>query len=96
MLYNNFLFILGTLCLAFGQTVTTLCLGRFVVGWASGIGTVVVPLYISEISPANKRGILGSFNQLAIVIGILVSVVLGIRLATRDGWRLMFGFPLGK
>ncbi|KAI9326457.1 general substrate transporter, partial [Zopfochytrium polystomum] len=52
-------------------------------------GTVVLPLYLAEIAPVALRGSIGSLNQLMIVIGILVAQVVGLPLATREGWRTL-------
>src|SRR2546429_6589289 len=50
------------------------------------------PLYIAEISPARKRGLLVSLNQLAIVSGILLSYSVNYLLtgAGPANWRWMF------
>lgn len=48
---------------------------RFIGGLAIGGVSVVVPLYIVEISPGRLRGRLVATNQLNIVFGILVSYV---------------------
>ncbi|KAI9330504.1 general substrate transporter [Zopfochytrium polystomum] len=42
-----------------------------------------------EIAPVALRGSIGSLNQLMIVIGILVAQVVGLPLATREGWRTL-------
>ncbi|WYZ42394.1 hypothetical protein EsH8_VI_000093 [Colletotrichum jinshuiense] len=47
--------------------------GRFVGGVGIGMLSMVVPLYISEISPPEIRGSLLVFEQLSIVFGIVVS-----------------------
>jgi MFS family permease len=53
---------------------------------------MLAPLYIAEVSPAAIRGRLVSLNQLAIVIGILVSYLVGWQLASLgdESWRWMF------
>ncbi|KAI8822948.1 major facilitator superfamily domain-containing protein [Fimicolochytrium jonesii] len=94
MVYGNILFALGTLSISFAQTVLALYAGRVLAGVASGWATAIVPIYINEISPKAQKGILGSMNQLGIVLGILVSVLVGLGLATIDGWRYMFGLAL--
>ena len=48
---------------------------RFIGGLAIGGVSVVVPLYIVEISPGHLRGRLVATNQLNIVFGILISYV---------------------
>ena len=44
-----------------------------------GVSTAVAPLYLSEISPTSLRGATGTINQFAIVVGILLSNVLGLQ-----------------
>lgn len=46
---------------------------RFLGGIGVGIASMVSPMYISEIAPAKIRGRLVSFNQLAIVGGIMLA-----------------------
>ncbi|MFI7518820.1 sugar porter family MFS transporter [Micromonospora globbae] len=58
---------------------------RAVAGMAVGAASVVVPAYIAEISPAGKRGRLGSLQQLAIVIGICAALLTDYALATSAG-----------
>ncbi|MDD8015189.1 MAG: sugar porter family MFS transporter, partial [Acidobacteriota bacterium] len=46
---------------------------RIIGGFGVGIASVLSPLYISEFSPAERRGRLGALYQLSIVIGILAA-----------------------
>ncbi len=70
---------------------------RFIGGLAIGGVSVVVPLYIVEISPGRLRGRLVATNQLNIVFGILISYVSNYFVArwlTVDVsivWRVMLG-----
>lgn len=48
---------------------------RFIGGLAIGGSSVLAPVYISEIAPAQRRGMLVGMFQLAIVIGILAAYV---------------------
>ena len=57
-----------------GGTVS-LFLGRMVVGTGVGLASHVVPLYISECSTADKRGILITMNNVAITGGQLVAAI---------------------
>jgi sugar porter (SP) family MFS transporter len=65
---------------------------RVLGGVAIGIASTLSPLYIAEISPAQKRGLLVSLNQLAIVSGILLSYSVNYLLtgAGPANWRWMF------
>lgn len=40
-----------------------------------GLASGLVPMYVGEIAPTHLRGALGTLNQLAIVIGILIAQV---------------------
>lgn len=53
-------------------------------------------MYISEIAPLNLRGGLGTVNQLAVTVGLLLSQVLGIEqiLGTNDGWPILLGLAI--
>jgi sugar porter (SP) family MFS transporter len=65
-------------------------LARFFVGVCIGIASLVVPLYISEMSPARIRGALVSLNQLAIAVGVGVAYFVDYALASSQSWRWMF------
>jgi SP family xylose:H+ symportor-like MFS transporter len=70
---------------------------RIVGGAGVGIASMVSPLYIAEIAPSAIRGRLVSFNQLAIVIGIVVVYFVNYFVAAQGddawvnstGWRVM-------
>ncbi|KAJ3114612.1 hypothetical protein HDU96_001866 [Phlyctochytrium bullatum] len=93
---DNIAFVLSGITLGLATNVWHLHIGRFLAGIGAGIGTVVVPLYISEVAPIESRGAYGSLNQLSIVIGVLVSQLVGVPLSTREGWRTLFALTLGK
>nr|KJB08385.1 hypothetical protein B456_001G081100 [Gossypium raimondii]KJB08386.1 hypothetical protein B456_001G081100 [Gossypium raimondii] len=87
--------IIGAFLTATAQTVQTMIIGRFLAGIGIGISSAIVPLYISEISPTEIRGALGSINQLFICIGILAALVAGLPLAGNPlWWRTMFGVAI--
>jgi MFS transporter, SP family, galactose:H+ symporter len=84
------LFIAGAIISAAAQGVIVLVIGRFLVGLAIGVASMLTPLYLAEISPARVRGAIVSLNQLCITGGILVSYLVGFALASSsDGWRWM-------
>jgi sugar porter (SP) family MFS transporter len=73
------------------------CLGGVAVGAAS----VVCPMYITEIAPPRRRGLLVAVSQLNIVVGILVAYLSNYLVARVLGpdhphtWRWMFGVMTG-
>ena len=91
--------LLSAVIFAFSSVATALPNGlgefvgaRVVAGVAIGIASMLAPLYIAEVSPAAIRGRLVSMNQLAIVLGILVSYLVGWAMAGlgEGSWRWMF------
>ena len=54
------------------ESITLMVVFRIIGGVAIGIASMNAPMYIAEIAPAEKRGNLVTFYQLAIVIGFFV------------------------
>lgn len=69
------LFLISAAGCAFAGSQPVLAWMRFIGGLAIGGSSVVVPLYIVEVSPGHVRGRLVAMNQLNIVFGILISYV---------------------
>ena len=68
---------------------------RFLGGCGMGVLSAVIPIYISEISPAKWRGTFVSFYQLFIVIGILAAYCADFGMISwGNNWRWMLGLPL--
>jgi SP family xylose:H+ symportor-like MFS transporter len=76
----------------------TFNLYRIIGGIGVGLASAVCPMYISEIAPAEIRGRLVSFNQFAIIFGMLVVYFVNWGIASGQpvawinstGWRYMF------
>jgi SP family arabinose:H+ symporter-like MFS transporter len=81
---------------AFGSALSTrhafFIVFRVTGGFGVGIASMLSPMYISEISPASKRGQLVSLNQMAIVVGILLAFFSNYWLSGTgiNNWRWMF------
>src|ERR671916_3249074 len=88
------IFGVGALAVAFAPGVGFIIFGRFLLGLGVGLASMIVPLYIAEIAPADRRGALVSLNQLMITIGILASYIVGVIFTPIEGWRYMFGVAL--
>ena len=81
-----------------GNDITSFIIYRIIGGIGVGLASMLAPMYIAEIAPANMRGKLVSFNQFAIVSGMLVVyfvnyfIVLGQPESwiVTTGWRYMF------
>ena len=71
---------------------------RIIGGVGVGLASMLSPMYIAEIAPANKRGNLVSWNQFAIIFGMLVVYFVNWNIARQGneswlhefGWRWMF------
>ncbi|MGE5293468.1 MAG: sugar porter family MFS transporter [Solirubrobacterales bacterium] len=90
-------FIISAIGCAFAWNWYSLLVFRFIGGLAIGGTSVVSPVYITEIAPARRRGLLVAVSQLNIVVGILVSYLSNFLVAAILGpehpavWRWMFG-----
>jgi len=91
ILMNSAIYILGALLEAssklpgcphgycrLGLGVVLMVTGRAISGAASGATTVLVPMYLGEVSPPELRGMLGTGFQLMCCIAMLVAQVLGL------------------
>ncbi|CAG8594736.1 6613_t:CDS:2, partial [Funneliformis mosseae] len=92
LMFNTIFLLLGPTTMGFSSSFTTLVFGRVISGIGSGVVSVVVPMYLAEVSPAEYRGTFGVMNQLGIVIGILFSQVQGLYLSYIPGWRIIILF----
>ncbi len=71
---------------------------RIIGGIGVGIASMISPMYIAEIAPASVRGKLVSWNQFAIIFGMLVIYFVNYIIARQgddqwlvtEGWRWMF------
>jgi len=87
------LYILSAIGSALSPAWILFIIFRLIGGLAVGASSVVGPMYISEISPAQVRGRLAGSFQLNIVIGIFIAYVSNYLFATggENSWRWMLG-----
>jgi MFS family permease len=103
---NKTIFIMdGLAILAFiiqlqSLSILTICISRFLLGIYCGISSGLTPVYLMSIAPTQISGIIGSFNQLFITIGIAVAYYIGYFLPTyvsfSEGaiWRIIIAYPI--
>ncbi|KAJ7552450.1 hypothetical protein O6H91_06G080800 [Diphasiastrum complanatum] len=93
ILIGGFSFLVGAGLNAVAMNLPTLICGRIMLGIGVGFGNQAVPVYLSEMAPANLRGGLNMLFQLATTIGILSAnlVNYGTQRLTPWGWRLSLG-----
>ncbi|KAI9277782.1 general substrate transporter [Sporodiniella umbellata] len=70
---SSLVFIIGSILQVAAQNLSTMMVGRFFGGMGIGACSMLVPMYIAEISPRNMRGRLGTLWQFLIVLGIMIS-----------------------
>ena len=91
------LFVIAAAGCALAWSWRALLFFRWVGGVAVGAASVVCPMYITEIAPARRRGLLVAVSQLNIVLGILAAYLSNYLVARllgperADVWRWMFG-----
>lgn len=89
------LFLISALGSALAWSWWSFVLFRFLGGIGVGGASVVSPMYVSELSPAEYRGRMVAVFQLNIVIGILVAQLSNYAIGAMDlgpaDWRWMFG-----
>ncbi|MFI6007788.1 sugar porter family MFS transporter [Streptomyces sp. NPDC051243] len=88
------LFFVGALGCTLAPTTAVMVVARFVLGLAVGGASVTVPVYLAEVSPAERRGALVTRNELMIVSGQLLAFTSNAIIAQVGGesggvWRWM-------
>ena len=81
-----------------GNDLTSFIIYRILGGIGVGLASMLAPMYIAEMAPANIRGKLVSMNQFAIVTGMLVVYFVNYFIVSGQteawintvGWRYMF------
>jgi sugar porter (SP) family MFS transporter len=91
----GFMYVISALGCAFCWNLESFYVFRFIGGLAIGASSVLAPVYISEIAPAERRGALTGLFQFNIVLGILLAfasnaLVQGMADGS-DPWRLKLG-----
>lgn len=91
---SSLVFVAGAVTMAKATGLHTLLAGRFVVGLAIGVASVVVPMYIAEVAPSAQRGSLVALNHVFVTGGHFTACVVAAVCTHVDfphRWRWMFG-----
>ena len=92
LLLSSIIFLVGALGSGFSQGFWSLLCFRIVLGLAVGASSSMVPTYLAELSPADKRGMVSSMFQLMVMTGILVAYITNWSFENMyTGWRWMLG-----
>lgn len=81
------------------STISSFIFYRIAGGIGVGLASMLSPMYIAEVAPAQMRGKLVSWNQFAIILGMVVVYFVNYFIArgqaaewiNATGWRWMFG-----
>jgi sugar porter (SP) family MFS transporter len=93
LLISAIIFFLGSLGSAFAPEFWTLIVSRIILGMAVGAASALIPTYLAELSPADKRGTISSLFQLMVMTGILIAYITNYTFSGMyTGWRWMLGF----
>uniref|UniRef100_A0A1J3CIA6 Putative polyol transporter 4 n=1 Tax=Noccaea caerulescens TaxID=107243 RepID=A0A1J3CIA6_NOCCA len=82
----------GAAVMAVAPSFEVLMIGRTFAGIGIGLGVMIAPVYIAEISPTVARGFLTSFPEIFINLGILLGYVSNYAfsgLSVHISWRIM-------
>jgi MFS family permease len=91
---QNLVFIVGAVVTGFARNKSCLYLGRFLVGVASSISGLADVPYLTEIAPAEFRGIISGQYEILVAFGILLSFGLDVAFDLfPGGWRIAFLVP---
>lgn len=91
---QNLIFLIGALLTGFAMSKNFLYAGRFLVGIASAISGLADVPYLTEIAPAEFRGIISGQYEILVAFGILLSFGLDVVFDLfPGGWRIAFLIP---
>lgn len=102
LILSAVLFAVSSIGTAMPPDLNWFVVSRIIGGLGIGIASMLAPMYITEIAPADIRGRLVSINQLGVVTGILLIYFVNAGIASlydeawnvAVGWRWMFGSGL--
>jgi sugar porter (SP) family MFS transporter len=96
---SGLLFLVSGIWCYVSPSVGQLVWARILGGLGVGVASLLVPVYIAELSPPQSRGALVSLNQVAILVGMVISYLVnawvgglgGNEWLATAGWRVMLG-----
>jgi SP family arabinose:H+ symporter-like MFS transporter len=102
LMISAFAFAISSLGIMLPMGLPAFIVFRIIGGAGIGLASILAPMYIAEVAPAEIRGRLISIYQLGIVVGILLIYFVNAAIAAMydhswnvdAGWRWMFGSGL--
>ncbi|KAG0175155.1 hypothetical protein DFQ30_000094 [Apophysomyces sp. BC1015] len=90
IIINTSGWVIGAILIGLSVHNSMFILGRIFCGLSCGLGSLVTPTYVGEVSTIKARGAMGTCNQFFIVIGILLASVVGLPTSVVPLWRINF------
>ncbi|QLG75015.1 hypothetical protein HG535_0H03420 [Zygotorulaspora mrakii] len=95
IMFSNVMFVIGAILQVTAKSFWQMAVGRLIMGFGVGIGSLISPLFISEIAPKMIRGRLTVINSLWLTGGQLIAYGCGAGLThVNNGWRILVGLSL--
>ncbi|CCC69466.1 hypothetical protein NCAS_0C04760 [Naumovozyma castellii] len=95
LMFSNVMFVIGAILQITAHKFWQMAVGRLIMGFGVGIGSLISPLFISEIAPKMIRGRLTVINSLWLTGGQLIAYGCGAGLNhVNNGWRILVGLSL--
>lgn len=95
IMVSNVMFLIGIILQVSAHDYWQMAVGRLIMGFGVGFGSLVAPLFIGEIAPTMIRGRLTVINSLCLTGGQLVAYACGAGLThVSNGWRVLVGLAL--
>ncbi len=91
LLLASGVFCMGALLMGLSNSYAELVVWRCITGVGVGIGMVICPIYVAELSPRRHRGGTTSFHEIMISTGIPIAYLVGFlfRGKVKGDWRYM-------
>lgn len=84
------IFAVGVIGSGLSPNAVWLGVARLVLGFAVGGASQIVPVYIAELAPPDRRGRLVTFFNISIGVGIVTAALVGTFMQDIWSWRTMF------
>ncbi|KAM8832076.1 solute carrier family 2, facilitated glucose transporter member 12 isoform 1-T2 [Spinachia spinachia] len=85
----------GSVALVASSSLVAFALGRVVVGMGTSLSGTAACLYIAEISPRERRGLLVTLYELMLVVGVMLGFSCSYAFAALpNGWAYTFGLVI--
>lgn len=88
------IFTVSSIGTAWPPNVFVMIVFRILLGIAVGGASGLVPMYLAELAPAAKRGIITAYNGIMNATGMLLAYVVNYALAPSGDWHVMLGIAV--